>query len=126
MSLNFFRRRNILKSANALDLVPIRLVKCELTDLKLVNLIVPRFQNELLKKIFTGRKLKPEFKVTLDEIGSYVWLAIDGQKNIETIIKEIKLNYEPIGFTLHDADNRVIAFFTRLYQEDYITFSQIL
>jgi hypothetical protein len=94
MPFNFFKRRNILKSANALDLIPVPSVKYELTENNLVKLIVPRFQNTLLKKLFIGRKLKPEFKVTLDEIGSRVWLAIDGHRNIEAIIEVVKPNFE--------------------------------
>jgi hypothetical protein len=125
MPTNFLKRRNILKSANALDLVPVTSVKYELTENNLVKLIVPRFQNKLLEKIFVGRKLKPEFKVTLDETGSLAWLAIDGLRNIEAIIEVIKTNFESKEIKLNDAENRTLAFITRLYQEEYIIFSQL-
>jgi hypothetical protein len=125
MSVNFLKRRNILKSANALDLIPIILIKYELAENNLVKLIVPRFQNKLLKKIFHSNKLKPEFKVTLDEIGSIVWLTIDGQKNIETIIEKMIEHFQNKGSEVNSPENRVIAFLTMLYQEDYITFRQL-
>jgi hypothetical protein len=126
MPVNFFKRRNILKSANALDLIPVLLVKYNLVDKNQIKLIVPRFQNKLLKRFIIGKKLKPEFNVTLDEIGSSVCLAMNSQKNIEKIITEVKKNFEPDGSALNDFENRTIAFIARLYQEGFITFNQLM
>jgi len=122
---DFLKRRKFLKSKNALDLVPVALVKSETTSDGFVKLLVPRFRNKFLQKFFVGNRLSPEFKVSLDETGSFVWLAINGQKTAGTISDELKKNHESRGLRIDTIDERVAAFLSKLYHEDYISFRGI-
>jgi len=119
MGKGFFKKRKILKSANLLDLIPVHLVQHELYDNGKVKLLVPRFKQKWLQGVFTGKRKSPEFKISLDEIGSLVWLAIDSNKPVAQIIKNLEKSENSI-------EERVSAFLTRLYQEDLITFKQLL
>jgi hypothetical protein len=124
-SAGFFKRRKILKSVNALDLIPIQLVNHEITAEGLIKLIIPRFSNKLLLHLFTGNRLTPEFKISLDETGSKVWQLIDGIKTAGEIAANLVKIFENKDLKLDSAEERVVAFISRLYQEDYITFRQI-
>lgn len=126
MLINFWKRRKILRSINALDLVPIPLVMHEITEDGRIKLLIPRFRNKLLQQLFTRQHLSPEFKVSLDETGSKVWLLIDGGKNAGEITDALIKIYESKGLKFDSVEERVVAFITRLYQEDYISFRQIL
>ena len=124
-SMSFWKRRKFLKSINALDLVPIPLVRHELTSEGLVKLIIPRFKNKILIQLFTGNRRSPEFKISLDEIGSHVWMLIDGEKSAGEIAVELLKIFENKGLKLDSPEERVVAFISRLYQEDYISFRQV-
>lgn len=122
MFSNFFQRRKILKSTNTLDLVPVKLVNHEFTDNGKIKLIVPRFKNELLSNIFTGRHKGKHFKISLDETGSKTWLSIDNEKNIGEIAKELqndRTGNKPF-------EESLASFFVKLYNEGFITFRQLL
>ena len=125
MLLGFWKRRKILKSVNALDLVPLPLVRHELTSEGFVKLIIPRFKNKILIQLFTGNRLSPEFKISLDETGSQVWMLIDGEKSAGEIAVELLKIFENKGLKLDSPEERVVAFISRIYQEDYISFSQV-
>ncbi len=125
MPTGFWKRRKILKTINALDLVPVPLVKHLVTEEGRVKLLIPRISNKLLQQLLTGKHLSPEFKITLDEIGSKVWLLIDGNKTVAELASSIIITHEEKGLQMDSVEERVVAFITRLYQEDYISFRQI-
>ncbi len=75
------------REANLLDLIPRRIGQFEKNDEGLVTLLMPRFRNRLLRRLFEPR-LGPErrwFKIKLDDIGSAVWLLCDGKRTVREI-----------------------------------------
>jgi hypothetical protein len=122
----FWEKRRILKSINALDLVPVIIVKFEKNNENKIKLLVPRFSINFFYQIFKGKHLSPDYKVSLDETGSCVWLLIDGNRTISEISVEIINNYKSGNFSLENIDERIIAFISKMYQEEYITFRQLL
>ena len=123
MGMGFLKKRKILKSANLLDLVPVRLVQHETSNDGKIKLLVPRFKHKWLQSVFTGKRKSAEFRISLDEMGRLVWLAIDSGKSVADIIENINKNIEEKENSI---DGRISAFLTRLYQEDLITFKQLL
>ncbi len=122
MFSSFFKRRKILKLANTLELHP---VKCypEIIDSEgFVSVIVPKVKNETLRNFFTKIIKNMFIKVKLDKYGSEVWKRIDGEKNLDLIIKEINNH---LSDELVDAENRIIKFIFILYQQNFITFKEI-
>ena len=81
MPLSFSERRRIFKSANYLDLTPIRLHKEEVSEENLVTVLIPKFRNRFALRFIVPKLKSDVFKLKLDELGSAVWLSIDG-KNI--------------------------------------------
>ena len=123
MGTGFFKKRKILKSANLLDLIPVRLVQHEAHENGKIKLLVPRFKQKWLQGVFTGKRKSAEFRISLDEIGSSVWLSIDSNKSVSNIIENLNKNIEEKENSI---EGRISAFLTRLYQEDLITFKQLL
>jgi hypothetical protein len=121
----FFKRRRFLKTVNALELVPVTLVRFETNEECRVKLYVPRFANKILQNLFTGKRLTPEFTVSLDETGSMVWLLIDGQRSVGEISAGLKKNFENKDQLFESAEERIVAYISKLYEEDYITFAQL-
>jgi len=125
MPIGFWKNKKFLKSVNALDLVPFPLVKHIISEGGCVKLLIPRFRYKIFQQLFTGNRLSPEFKISLDETGSHVWLLIDGQKPAGEIASELVKIFELRGLKLDSSEERVVAFISKLYQEDYISFRGI-
>ena len=126
MPKSFFARRKILKSLNTLELIPITLVSHENTDENKIKLLIPRFSQKWLQNIFTGKKKSTEFRISLDEIGSSIWLLIDSTKTVETIVNQLHSEMQYKNLSVEGLEQRVSIFISRLYQEEYITFKQLL
>ena len=109
------------KKINYLELTPYRKLSFEETEEGLIDVLVPRFKNEFLKKLLSPRRGTPFIKANLDEIGSVTWKLIDGDSNV-TIIAE-KLT-EHFGEKIHPVYDRLTAFLTQLYNNGFISFNE--
>lgn len=123
MALDFFRRRRILKNTNTLDLIPVCMKEYREEDDGTLTLIVPKFRNEKFGKWFMPKKKSLWFSIHLDELGSAVWLEIDGKRSVAEIIGRLK---EKFGEKISPASERVTTFVTQLYAQRYISFTQLL
>ena len=119
--MNIFQRRKILKNENALDLVPVRRRKHELDEEDMVKLVVPKFGKQWMQRFFIAPAGKKTVNIQLDEMGSAVWLRIDGEKTVEEIAGELVSNYPDT----EEAQDRVLSFISMLYEQRYITFRQL-
>jgi hypothetical protein len=120
--MNFFERRKVLKKTSAFDLTPVHLVAHELGDNKLVTVLIPKFQNKIAVKLFQPRLKHPDIKLKLDELGSAVWLSVDGKKKVGEIAKEL---VEAFGDKIQPVEERLPKFFTQLYEQKLITFEEL-
>ena len=120
--VGFFKRRKILKSTSALDLIPIRIHNHNISDEGLVTILIPKFKNEKFARFFIPARKSIYISIHLDELGSSVWLAIDGSKSVESICGEL---IEKFGDKIHPAEERIVKFLTGLYHNKHITFKQI-
>ena len=118
--MNFFQRRKILKKLNYLEATPIRKSEHRVEENGLITLVVPKFKNKKLLKLLHPRRRY--FNIALDEIGTTVWMNIDGQSNVENIIKICE---ETLGEKLIQAQDRITKFLTMLYNARYITYKEI-
>jgi hypothetical protein len=122
MILTFFKRRKILKSANTLELHPIKNYQEEIDPDGLVRVLVPRIKSRFIRNIFAGVLKNNFIKVKLDKYGSEVWSRIDGIRDVDMIIKDISNHFSS---ELSEAENRTIQFIFLLYQQNFITFNEI-
>jgi hypothetical protein len=120
--MNFFQRRKILKNANYLDLTPVCAKKHLIGDDEKVTVIIPKFTNKFVVEKIVPKLKHPDMKLNLDEIGSAVWLLIDGKKKVKEIALELSQKF---GDKIQPVDERLTKFLTQLYEQRLITFDEI-
>jgi hypothetical protein len=122
MPLSFKERKNILKNVNTLDLTPLKLYTQEIEEEDLVTVLVPKFKNEIAKKFIVPKLKSSDFKIKFDKLGSAVWMNIDGNKNVQEIIKSVSMKF---GDEIQQAEERIIKFIFQLYEQKLISFNEI-
>lgn len=122
MPLSFNDRKKILKSANTLELTPFKLYTEEEHSDDLVTIIIPKFKNKFAVKYISPRLKSNRFKIKLDKFGSAVWVNMDGDRKVETIISRLK---EKFGNELPEAEDRIIKFIYQLYSQGFISFKEL-
>lgn len=120
--MNFFERRKILKNTSAFDLTPVKLIEHKIEENNLVTLLMPKVFNSIAKKIVEPRLKSRYINLKLDEIGSKVWLTIDGNKKVGVIAKEL---VEYFGDKINPVEDRLPKFLTQLYEQKFITFREL-
>jgi hypothetical protein len=124
--MNFFQRRKVLKNINYLDLTPVRLMQDQLSDNDRIDILLPRFKRRFWRELSRNSKKGEYIRIHLDEIGSAIWLLIDGQKKVITICDELnQMKVEKLK-PIEETEKRVTQFLSMLYQERYISFREIL
>ena len=111
----FFKRKQV-QARNLLELKPRRLFEHrELEDGK-VSVQIPRFRHRWMG--WYQRRLKrPYLQLHLDEIGSAVWLACDGQRSVAQIGDALK---ERFGEQVEPVWDRLALFVTHMRKGDLI------
>ncbi|MDP1622086.1 MAG: PqqD family peptide modification chaperone [Bacteroidales bacterium] len=123
--MNFFRRRQIFKKSNFLDLTPIRVLGHELRDDGGVTLLMPRFNNRINAALFQPNSKEKFIFIKLDRFGGHTWLLIDGYSNVAQICLKLKEQFPDELQPVEELEERVTKFLSMLYQQRYITFSEI-
>jgi hypothetical protein len=67
---------------NMFDLRPLRALRWETGVNDAVVLLVPKFRNRVLVRWFLPLLRRPDFRVQLDEVGSFVWQLCDGTHTV--------------------------------------------
>ena len=125
MSLNFFERRKILKEINSLDLTPVRMMEFEKNDKGKVDILMPRFKSTVLKRALHSKRKEEHIRIHLDDLGSAIWLQIDGKMNVHELCTHLQSIYPEKLNPPEETEERVSKFLSLLYQERYVTFREI-
>lgn len=115
------RKDNWLKDANMLELIPEKLQDFEVNNLGLVTILVPRTRSQFMLRVMDRLKRSPNITIELDEVGSAVWLAIDGKTQTSTICKQLEQKF---GDKFTQAPERVVRFLSGLYRNKHIAFKR--
>jgi hypothetical protein len=114
-----FRRPPPLSREQSLGSVPLRnaAVEAERTDDGEVRLAVPRRDACWVRVLARVLYVPKSRRVTLDELGSYVWDLCDGQHSVRQIIHALSERYR-----LHrkEAEVSVVAYLRLLTKRDLI------
>jgi hypothetical protein len=124
--MNFFQRRKILKNVNYLDLTPIRLMDHQIAHEGKIDLLLPRFRNRFWSEAYRNSTKGEFIHIHLDEIGSAIWLLIDGQKKVTEICIELQESKAEKLQPPDETEKRVTEFLSLLYREKYISFREII
>jgi len=120
--MNFWQRRKVLKGVNYLELTPLRRYGFEQDEQKIVTILVPRFENKVLKNISGSIKKTQFVNFKLDTTGSQTWLLISGEATVQDICNELKAI---MGEGFVECEERVSKFLTQLYLNKFISFKEI-
>lgn len=107
---------------NYLEMTPFRKHSEQVSSGGIVTVLVPRFSNRLLSRLLSRSMPDPWIHTELDEIGSRVWLEIDGSQSVSSIIKRISIE---LGDRVHPAHERIPQFLTQLYRSGFISFKEL-
>lgn len=105
------------KNENFLEFVPIRSEKVD-WEIKGENVVLIVYRNSFVDKLVRKFFNTPEkMTIDLDEIGSTVWQAIDGKRNIYEISQIVKRKFGKNAEPLLD---RLITYINILKNNDFI------
>lgn len=115
------RKDSWLKNANVLELIPEKLQGFEVNDLGLVTILVPRTKSQFMLRLMTRLNRSLNITIELDEVGSAVWLAIDGKTQTSNICLQLEQKF---GDDFTQAPERVVRFLSGLYRNKHIAFKR--
>ena len=106
-------------TVNLLDLIPVRVLTHKENENGTITIFKPKFRNRFMLKYVAPRIKNPEFKVNLDEYGSFVWKHIDGKLTVEQIGDKLKENFKDDVEPVYE---RLSSFIHSLVQYKFIEF----
>ncbi len=106
-----------IKDLNLLDLKPIRNLKWETGVKSETILLVPKFKNRFLVKWLVPRLKKPNFKVKLDEVGSFVWNHCDGNITVGEMAEKMKFRF---GEDFDPTFERIGRFVSQMIRDGFV------
>lgn len=104
---------------NLLELVPERMREFEKDEEGNIQIIYPKFTNRFLVKYLVPRLKQPYIKVQLDELGSTVWEACDGENTVEEIATILNNKF---GKSVEPVYERLAMFFQNLHRLKFIRY----
>ncbi len=119
---NPFSRTSGKEPVNFLTLTPVALVAHEIAPEGHVRLLIPRFTSTLGKKLMGKRFKDKPIRMNFDELGSAVWLLIDGKRKVGAICDELQALHEG---NLQEVELRVTRFLNQLFLNKYVTFKEL-
>jgi len=106
-------------SVNLLDLIPIKIMKSQENDDGTITIFKPKFRNKFMVKYIMPKLKSPDFKVKLDEFGSFVWKQIDGARTVEEIGFELKDSFKE---NIEPVYERLSVYFQTLLRYKFIEY----
>lgn len=119
--LSLFKKRES-EDINYLELTPYCLYGHDYREDGLIDVLVPRFTDKFFGKFLQPSLKKPFIKANFDEIGSAVWLEIDGKRKVGEIIANLN---EKFGDKIHPVYDRVTLFLSQLHRNGFIKFQEL-
>jgi hypothetical protein len=102
---------------NLLDLAPTRALRWETGEGGRVTLFVPRFRGRFGRRWVQPMMKRPDMRVRLDELGSYVWNRCDGSTTVGTIGEEMAGRF---GHDPEDTYRRLGTFIRTLTRDGFL------
>lgn len=103
-------------------MTPFRIYEHQVEENGLVTVLLPKFENKVLKTLFLSKNKSPFIHIKLDEFGSETWLNLDGKNSVE---KVATILIDKFGDRIQPVHERLTKFITQLYLQKFITFNEI-
>jgi hypothetical protein len=91
-----------------------------------VDILMPRFRHPVLKRMLQPNWKQEVIRIHLDEIGSAIWLLIDGSGNVNELCSRLQAAYSEKLQPPDETEKRITQFLSLLYQQKYISFKEII
>ena len=102
---------------NLLTLCPRRNLQWEESADRII-LIIPKFRNKYVVRYFVPLLAKPNFRLKLDQYGSFTWKAADGKTTVKEIGERMAQHFgEPLDDDLY---GRISKFIRRLSRDEFL------
>jgi hypothetical protein len=101
-------------------MTPLRQMEFEVLSDGKVDILMPRFGHPLLKANASTQLETGIIRIHLDEIGSAIWLLIDGSGNVNELCSRLQASYPEKLQPPNETEKRVTQFLSLLYQQKYI------
>lgn len=107
------------EKTNLLDVIPFRSasITAEMEG-DCIVIAFPRFKSAWMQRFLLPKGMSPHIHVRLEEHGSAVWEAIDGERTIGQIIEKLAAHFQQEA----DYESRVITYLYRLQKDGFIRF----
>jgi len=121
------QERKKLKGLNALELTPVKKQRETRRESGLVTVLIPRFKWKPVQDLMVKNGRDPDFWLDLDEIGSEVWLSIDGKKKVSEIGSLLQEKFKENEKILErvSTDQNLVKFISMMYNNKIITFKEL-
>jgi hypothetical protein len=121
--LSIVRRTKVAApEINLLDLIPVQNIQSIQNEEGFFVLLKPKFSHPLLIKHLLHRLKKPHYKISLDEVGSFIWKFCDGENTVKDIAEKLKENF---GSRIDPLYERLSLFLQNLEKNKFIRFKNL-
>ena len=105
---------------NLLALRPKRNRQWETSQSGLAVILIPKFGNHRVGSWIMSRMAKPNYRVNLDNVGTFVWQHLDGSYNLQEISERL---VERFGDEVQPVQERLMTFLETLDRAQAIAWS---
>lgn len=116
-----YNDRKKLKGIDAFELTPVKIQEFETGENGIVTVLIPRFKWSVVHNYMVKNGRDPNFRLDLDEIGSEVWVSIDGKRKVKEVGEKVK---EKLGDKIEPRE-RLVKFVSMMYHNKIITFKEL-
>lgn len=99
------------------SIYPVRNCEHELNN-SLVTVLFKKKKVGFIERTFFKKQIEKPHKIDLDEIGSFIWLLIDGKKNVEEITLLAKTQFNE---KIEPAEERVELFINQMHRNKFVS-----
>ncbi len=111
-----------MTDVNLLDLIPERKIRYVESNDGLIIIFKPKFKNKIIVKYIVPRLKSPDYKVKLDQFGSFVWKHCDGNNTVEQIGRLLKEEFQDNIEPIYD---RLAQFIQSLVRYKFIEYKNL-
>ena len=113
----FRKKKEEPEPVNLLTLVPEKNTRWEENENGKISLLKPRFKTKWLQQKLSKWMKHPDYKIHLDDVGSFVWKNIDGIQTVEQIGEKLR---EEFGEKVEPVYDRLGQFLGILDRNQFI------
>jgi hypothetical protein len=116
------KKKNPEPVRNLLDMIPEQCMDWEKKEDGLIVILKPKFSAPLLRRHLVPHLKKPNFKIALDEKGSFLWTHIDGRRSVKELSRLFKNRFGDEAEPLID---RLALFLQQLERNRFIRYHRL-